>query len=704
MTLRDTVLAEPDPRVRMRLKAEHLRDLWAAAWPATGNLSITRRVGTQNWTILFDERPTLARDRDGTTIGIDAMVRVFRGTTELKVDPHRICINPPIMVPDGTTSAVTDPVTGETYQKKNYKLDPREAYLTWLVQTLRDNPNPKGWRTRGTVTTVYSTAPGGEGYVLSVNAVYATARSGGTLTAANFHQVGQRTDLGDYRCFEAFLIFDTSSIPDTDTVSGVVPSLYGNVDTSVTDFVSALGTSSYNGGAVVTTDWVAGASLPASLATWNSSGYVADYNAFTSAGAALNSAINKSGNTALILFSEEHRDNSTPTTNEYVRFTDADEVGTTTDPKLDITHAAPGPTLLSLGGTLTTAGVAGKSVSLSRTGSLSLAGAAAKLVSLARSGSMATAGSAVKLVSLTRSGSMASAGAVASILSLARSGALTTAGGIASVVSLARSGAMALAGAVAQLVGLARGGTLSPTGAATATTSLTRSGTLTPTGNADPVVMATYAVAGTLGLAGSIQDDVALARSGTLTTAGVAASAIDAHLGATLVTAGDVASTLALSRAGDLGTGGAIAASLSKALGGAASFAGLVAMAVLKTLGGELTTAGSIQTLRVFATGGTLALAGGVTKVVSKGLGGILALAGRAFALVFGPPVSTIDLTGSSAHTADLTGSYAPSLTIAGSSAATADVTGSMAAEVGLSGSSAPMVDLLGSPGRMAPS
>ena len=358
MTLRDTVLAEPDAKVRARLKAEYLRDLWAAAWPATGNLSITRRVGTQDWTILFDERPTLVRDLDGSIVGIDAMVRVFRGTTELRVDPHRNCVNPPIMVPDGTTYTVTDPETGETYEKKNYALNPREAYLRWLEQTLRDNPNLKGWRTRGTVTTAYATAPGGDGHVRSVNAVYATARSGGTLVAADNHQVGQDISVApDFRCFEAFLIFDTSSIPDTDTVSGVVASLDGSSDLSTTDFVAALGTSSYNGGAVVTTDWVAGASLPASLATWNSSGYVAGYNAFTSAGAAFNSAINKTGNTALVLFSENHRDNTAPVLAERVTFTDADAAGTTEDPKLDITHAASGSVGPLIGGRLLRGGI-----------------------------------------------------------------------------------------------------------------------------------------------------------------------------------------------------------------------------------------------------------------------------------------------------------------------------------------------------------
>ncbi len=155
------------------------------------------------------------------------------------------------------------------------------------------------------------------------------------------HIVGQDAT---YDCMESFLIFDTSGLPDTDTVSDVVLSLDGDTDTSTTNFVATAASSSYNGGVVLTSDWVSGASLSAltTYATWNSSGYSANYNAFTSAGAAFNSAINKTGNTALMLYSDRHSAGTTPTQGENVSFTDADAAGTTVDPKLDITHAAAG--------------------------------------------------------------------------------------------------------------------------------------------------------------------------------------------------------------------------------------------------------------------------------------------------------------------------------------------------------------------------
>lgn len=131
MPLREDIAGEPDPKVRSRLKAEHLRDLWAAEWPVNGNPTIARTVNGQNWAIVFQQRPTIIRDKDGNIVGIDAMVRVFRNGVELHVDGHRICINPPILVPDGLGG---------------YELNPREAFLTWLVDSLRDTPNASGWR------------------------------------------------------------------------------------------------------------------------------------------------------------------------------------------------------------------------------------------------------------------------------------------------------------------------------------------------------------------------------------------------------------------------------------------------------------------------------------------------------------------------------------------------------------------------------
>lgn len=193
-----------------------------------------------------------------------------------------------------------------------------------------------------TVTTVYATAPGGNGSVQSSSATYATARTGGSLLAIANHSVGQLFFSPNSFCVESFLIFDTSGVPDTDTVSAVVLSMDGVNDSSTTDFVIGVAASSYNGGAVITSDWVSGASIPTpELATWNSSGYSADYNAFTET-ADFKTAINQTGNTSLILYSQRHRDATAPTGREDVTFTAADAAGTTTDPKLDITHAAGG--------------------------------------------------------------------------------------------------------------------------------------------------------------------------------------------------------------------------------------------------------------------------------------------------------------------------------------------------------------------------
>lgn len=292
-------------------------------------------------TLIFDRKPEFILNKQGEIIGVDAMVRLFRDGEEVPIDPHRVIINPPTVPRANLTYFdVIDNETGVvTKERVIGAINPAAAWEEAVWDSVIGMPNAKGWRTRGTVTTVYATAPVGAGSVDSSNATYATARTGGTLNISGNHLVGQ---LPGYSCDEAFVIFDTSGIPDTDTVSAVVASFDGNLNGSTADFVAGLAASSYNGGAVVTGDWVSGAAIPTpELGTWNSSGYSADYNAFTET-ADFKTAINKTGNTSLIIYSQSHRDGTTPTANEYVYFTDADAAGTTTDPKLDITHAAGG--------------------------------------------------------------------------------------------------------------------------------------------------------------------------------------------------------------------------------------------------------------------------------------------------------------------------------------------------------------------------
>ena len=55
--------------------------------------SVTR--GTQS--LIFDQLPTLVRDKKNAIIGVSVMMRLFDGLTELVIDPHRVFINPPLV-------------------------------------------------------------------------------------------------------------------------------------------------------------------------------------------------------------------------------------------------------------------------------------------------------------------------------------------------------------------------------------------------------------------------------------------------------------------------------------------------------------------------------------------------------------------------------------------------------------------------------
>ena len=328
-----------------------------------GRSTLVRQRDTR--TLRFDQLPTPVRNQKGETIGVDVMVRLFDGLREIRIDPHRVIVNPPTVPRANLTWEVGEmdvearfvgtgeivaarllkPPKGLAYRRIVGAPDPEAALIEAVWDSIERVSNAAGFRTRGTVTTVFATAPGGAGSVLSEDAVYATARTGSTLAVVGNHVVGQWFT-GSHNCWESFVEFDTSGIPDTDTVSAVTASLDGGNDSSTTDFTAKIaGPANYNGGAALTTDWESGADLNAKtvLATWASSGYSADYNAFTET-ADFAAAINKTGTTLLILFSNRHADGTEPTGAERVTFIDADAAGTTTDPKLDITHAAGGAT------------------------------------------------------------------------------------------------------------------------------------------------------------------------------------------------------------------------------------------------------------------------------------------------------------------------------------------------------------------------
>ena len=186
-----------------------------------------------------------------------------------------------------------------------------------------------------------------DGFISSNNASYDPARSGSgsTLTADTTNTtatVGQYY-YSSYYCYEAFISFDTSALPDSVTPSSAILNLYGFQDNSTNaDFTFEARV--YDWGTTLTTgDYVAGASLSAltSVATlstasgWTTSGY----NNLTDV--ALPANINKTGTTRLICCSSRQTNNTAAVGFESVSFYTTDETGTTKDPTITVTITTP---------------------------------------------------------------------------------------------------------------------------------------------------------------------------------------------------------------------------------------------------------------------------------------------------------------------------------------------------------------------------
>lgn len=137
-------------------------------------------------------------------------------------------------------------------------------------------------RSRGNVGGDYSLVRAGTGLYVRSDAQYAS--------------VGQIYASSRYYAWEAFLSFNTSSIPDDDVVSAVTLSIEYASDVSATDFTLEVYAVDF-GESLATDDWVPGADISGTLlASFDTSGWSSGWNAFTSQGA-FKSAINKTGST-----------------------------------------------------------------------------------------------------------------------------------------------------------------------------------------------------------------------------------------------------------------------------------------------------------------------------------------------------------------------------------------------------------------------
>jgi hypothetical protein len=152
-----------------------------------------------------------------------------------------------------------------------------------------------------------------------------------------------------FACSEGFIGFVTSDIPDEDTISSAILSLWLATDISTdAEFTVQVRVHDY-GSSLSEADWVAGADLSSKtlLATKATSGIgsTGEYKDFTSE-TAFASNVSKTGSTRMLLCSSRHVAGNQPGSQwrwyEAVHFSAADETGTTYDPKLVVVHASSG--------------------------------------------------------------------------------------------------------------------------------------------------------------------------------------------------------------------------------------------------------------------------------------------------------------------------------------------------------------------------
>lgn len=203
-----------------------------------------------------------------------------------------------------------------------------------------------------TTTTVFAEANDGRLFGRSSTS-YANARNGtdfidgpGAGGTQDF-ETGQSLVSGTWRCKLAFLSFDTSSIPDTDTIDSVT--LYVRGSEANTTNNPVIQVRAYDWGTTIeaadfrTGDQFAALDL---LATFDTAGgwSTVGYNTFSENGTAFRSAINKTGFTRIVCSTDRFAAGTAPGSGdrEDPRGWSSEATGTTSDPKLVIEHSAGG--------------------------------------------------------------------------------------------------------------------------------------------------------------------------------------------------------------------------------------------------------------------------------------------------------------------------------------------------------------------------
>lgn len=190
-----------------------------------------------------------------------------------------------------------------------------------------------------TVTTIYGEE--GERGLRSTHATYATRRSGAgaTITVDNDPTPGQYP--AGNQVLEGFMGFDTSGIPDGDTIQSVELSA-SFIGVYLRNHSLWAYLYDWGGGTITSADWVPGANLSSmtrvatrAMVTGETGRLV-----FSEDGTNFRNGINKTGFTRLVIVSQDFVEGNA--TAEFSQYRGSWNTSTTNDTRLVVTHQADG--------------------------------------------------------------------------------------------------------------------------------------------------------------------------------------------------------------------------------------------------------------------------------------------------------------------------------------------------------------------------
>ena len=328
---------------------------------------------------------------------IDGGVQVFARAWDLddnqigfgvdgSVDIERFqYFNPPVLIPDKNGSIAVTSENTEVGEPHSYNLseDPEAAVNQMLQQTILQVGKASGNIVEGkigrTTSTFYPSVTALDGWIRNEKssttwAVVHDGTTGSLATTDNSNDLfvrNQNTSGTYFDLIRVAVFFDTSALPDADTISAATLSLYviskTNTDDDGTDYVSIVESTVSSDTALATTDFdLLGAPTDPTeaVATGDrldiSSVTVSAYNDwdFNATGIAM---ISKTGISKFAVREGHDIENETPaiTTNNELQIQNSEFAGSTQDPKLVVTHSSTTNTTLTASvGAFTLTGIA----------------------------------------------------------------------------------------------------------------------------------------------------------------------------------------------------------------------------------------------------------------------------------------------------------------------------------------------------------